>query len=290
MRILVLCDATMAGASVARCLSETDLTIVTAGKTHLSAMAEESILTFSYDSPDKLLMICLAADINAVIPPKMSILADIAEQSEDLPLILVGCPSGDPFSRETLWEAVKAAGLKILPLAETFPAIYWSQPGSALMRLSINSQNGFDAMSKLTGTLFADPEDMTECQVDFFADMGKLLAAACRDCLVMQGDVVRVSEVHELSDEMTKELQAILAKLEYSGPGTLTCFVKDKEILWADLNVCINEGMEISAASGLNIPAIALAYLLDELPDIPGLVSTTVTREYLTLYHSDEED
>lgn len=289
MRIIVLCDPSMTGPSVARCLTASGHTILTAGKSHLVAQAEASVLTLQYSDPDELIAVCAVVGADMLIPTRRSMLVDLTPSLLELPALIMGCPNGDPLDRETLWTAAKALGLSVVSKASGPPALFMSSPTSPPLHLSVGSDEGFKAVSVLGGDLI-DIGDMLECRIDFMAQEGKMLAAACRDCLVVQGELVRSADVHDLSDKMLSEVSALVEKLEYEGPGTLSCFVEDDKIRWADLDVCLNDGMEMSAAAGLNIPAMTIDLTCGLEHVAKGLTPSLVTREIMTLYANDEED
>ena len=282
MRILVLCDTTFGGSAIARCLSQDILAVVTAGPTHLCAQAEEGIFTFQYEEPEELVNIGIIGDIDVIIPTSMSQMFHLLEVVEDLPLVMTGLPNRDPFSRDTLWDAVKACGYKPVGRATEAPAVYMSSPTASNLIIAAKTDVGYKALSALPGDMIDTCTGMLECKIDFIAEHGNLLAAACRDCLVAKNDMVRVAEVHELSEEMLVEVSAILSKMEYHGPGTLTGFLVNNEMYWVDLNICLNEGMEMAAAAGLNIPLMSLRDTggVDYVPR--GLETTLIYRELMT--------
>lgn len=290
MRILVLCDTTVAGPSVARCLQAEGLTILTAGPTYLAAECEASQLSFAYEDIDELVVLCKAIGVDIIVPISMAQMSDLMDAVEDLPMILTGIYNRDMFVRASLWEAVKEAGLTPIGVATEAPAMYLNHPTQGDLRLSAISDVGYKALSALPGDMVDTCTGMMESSIDFLADKGVVVAAAQRDALVAKNASIRVAQVHEVSKQLLNELMAIVGKLEYTGPGTLSCFMANGVAYWVDLNICLNADMELSAVAGLSIPLLTLANfgLISYTPE--GLTRTLISRELAAIYSQEEDE
>jgi len=239
---------------------------------------------------DSLVTLCTAADIDILVPTSMEQLSEIIDHAEELPLIITGIYTKDLFARESLWEAVRGAGLHCVGRAGEAPAMYLSLLSAPKLRLTISSEKGFAALNGLPGDIVDTCTGMVECEIDFIANKGVLKAAACRYLLVTRNTCVRVAEVTELPEEMLAEVTTIISRLEYHGPGTLSCFLANDQLYWVDLDVCLNEHMEMSAVAGINIPLLALSDLglIDYEPE--GLSKTLVSREMALIYSVEGEE